>query len=463
MRKLALAVVTLACVVAPSTRARADGPIEILRLDEATRARCLGVLREGLKSDEFWPSMHAAEALTLDEHGAEVQALLGPKLREEADDQHRCGLARELMRAGDLTRIKVLLDVLASPNPHGHVHACESLFKVREVGDGVLLRHAMARADTPRLAMMAAAALARWGHPEALPLLRRFALDQDETTARVAAWVLARTGDRSDVSSLRSSGERFKDPLTLAYFEHARAALGDVDGLKALVRNLGHVDPAVRVSAAEFAAEVRAIEARDALVRLLDDTTLDVRIRAAQSLLQLERPRPPSLAADVSRDVFVADAKNPRYSEGSVIVLRDGRLLHATTEFQGGGSDFATAQLIAVESTDGGRTWGPRRVLQENVGLQNVMSATLRRLNGLARFEGPIGLFYLVKNSPSDLHVFLRIVRRRGGDLRRPGPRDGPRLATTSSTTTASRCYPLGGWSCRLLPPMTCSGLEVDL
>src|SRR3954451_6830628 len=189
MRKLALAAVTLACVFGPTALARADGPVEIetLGLDDATRARCLAVLREGLNSDEFWPSMHAAEALTLDDHGAEVRALLGPKLRGEADDQHRCGLARELVRAGDLTRVQVLLDVLASPNPHGHVHACESLFKVREVGDGILLRRALARTDSPRLAIMAAAALARWGHPEAPALLRRFVLDEDGETARIAA------------------------------------------------------------------------------------------------------------------------------------------------------------------------------------------------------------------------------------------------------------------------------------
>jgi sialidase-1 len=48
-------------------------------------------------------------------------------------------------------------------------------------------------------------------------------------------------------------------------------------------------------------------------------------------------------------------------------------------------------------------------VLQENVGQQNVMSVTLRRLAGPAVFDGPIGLFYLVKNSPTDLDVYLRV------------------------------------------------------
>jgi sialidase-1 len=419
MRNRALAAVVLACLAAA---APSESESERIDLDEATRERCLGVLREALKSDEFWPAMHAAEALTRDGHGAEVRARIAAMLPAETDDQHRCGLARELVRMGDLARVRVLLDILASPNPHGHIHACESLFKVGEIGDGVLLRRAMARTDVPKLAIMAAAALARWGDPQAVAGLRRFVGDEEATTARDAAWVLARTGDRSDIAALRAGSERFKsaEPLTRAYFEHARAALGDRDGLDALLRNLGDTDPMVRVYAAEFAPEARAIGAKDTLVRLLDDPTLDVRIRSAQALLQLAKPRPFAPTEDVSRDTFVADAANPRYSEGSVIVLGDGRLLYTTTEFQGSGSDFAKARLIAVESSDGGRTWGPRRVLQENVGAQNVMSATLRRLNGSATYEGPIGLFYLVKNSPSDLHVFLRVSDDEGATFGEP-------------------------------------------
>src|SRR5262245_17693172 len=114
--------------------ARGDGPPALLDLDEPTRNRCLGVLRAGLGSDEFWPAMHAAEALTLAGHGAEVRAALAPRLPGEGDDQRRCGLARELVRSGDLAPTRVMIDILAGANPHGHVHACESLFKVWQVG-----------------------------------------------------------------------------------------------------------------------------------------------------------------------------------------------------------------------------------------------------------------------------------------------------------------------------------------
>ncbi len=106
--------------------------------------------------------------------------------------------------------------------------------------------------------------------------------------------------------------------------------------------------------------------------------------------------------ADLSQIVFAATQQTPRYTEGSVVALSDGRLLFAVTEFTGSGSDFAQAQIVARESADGGRTWGPRRVLQPNTGRMNVMSVTLRRLGDR------VAMFYLQKNSFSDLDAYVR-------------------------------------------------------
>ncbi len=262
-----------------------------LSLDEATRARCLKVLRGGLKSDEFWPSMHAAEGLSVSGFGAEVRESVALKVPTETDDQRRCGLARELVRAGDAARVQTLFDILGSEKPHGHTHAAESLFKIRQVGDGSLLKRAMARDEQPKLAIMAAAALARSGNAEAFVMLRKYVRHQDGEVAKLAAWVLARVGNSSDLPALRDGARRFKEPLTKAYFEHALAVLGDQDGQAALVRNLGHADPAVRTYACEFAPDARAISAKPALLKLLDDDVLDIRIRAAQALLQLSQSR----------------------------------------------------------------------------------------------------------------------------------------------------------------------------
>src|SRR3954470_25010119 len=177
-------VIVAGCLGFASGPAMGEGARSGLVLDEGTRCRCLAVLRAGLGSGEFWPGMHAAEALSLAGCGDEVRAAIAPRLPTEPDDQRRCGLARELVRAGDLASTRVLLDVLAKADPHGHVHACESLFKVWQVGDGVLLRRALAGAETPSLEIMAAAALARWGNPEALGSIRRSVTANDGETAR---------------------------------------------------------------------------------------------------------------------------------------------------------------------------------------------------------------------------------------------------------------------------------------
>src|SRR5262249_41353947 len=131
-----------------------------------------------------------------------------------------------------------------------------------------------------------------------------------------------------------------------------------------------------------------------------------------------------------------------RYTEGSIVVLRDGRLLYATTEFSGTTSDFAAARIVAVESADGGRTWSAPRALQENVGGLDVMSVTLRRLSGPARFDGPIGLFYLIKNSTNDLQVYWRVSDDEGatfGNPRRITAEPGYHVLNNDRITVLSR------------------------
>src|SRR5215207_5655466 len=158
--------VVLALLALPARAAGADPT----PLPPDLRERCEKVLRDGLRSDEFWPAMHAAEALTLAGHGDEVLHELAR--RSETDDQKRCGLAREAVRAGDRSKIATLLEILDRPKSNGHIHAAESLFKIAEVGDGTKLRKALAQDADPRLKLMAAAALARCGHPQALDAAR---------------------------------------------------------------------------------------------------------------------------------------------------------------------------------------------------------------------------------------------------------------------------------------------------
>jgi len=105
-----------------------------------------------------------------------------------------------------------------------------------------------------------------------------------------------------------------------------------------------------------------------------------------------------------------ASATHPRHSEGDILVLKDGTLLAAWSDFTGGPDDHATASISAAKSQDGGRTWGRPFLLQENVGRNNVMSVSLLRTR-----SGEILFFFLVKNSNTDLKL---VVRRSTDDAR---------------------------------------------
>ncbi|GEM_PF-747969 len=282
-------IVSIVVTLLPSLCCYAQEATQIM-LDSATREKCLNVLRAGLRGEEFWPSMHAAEGLTLGGHGLEVIDYLTPKLKTETDDQHLCGLAREIVRAGDRSVVPVMLNILEGDNNYGHVHAAESLFKVFETGDGKSMRRAHAQSDNLKLKLMAAGALVRSGETAALQTVRDLLADGDPQNYTIAAWVLGQIGDSSDIPRLKAQLPRCPDAATRANFEHALAILGDPDGLQALERNLTSSDNMIRTYAATFAGDARATFASDRLKAMLEDPFEDARIRAAQSLLVLAGP-----------------------------------------------------------------------------------------------------------------------------------------------------------------------------
>jgi sialidase-1 len=373
-----------------------------IQLSDTVRARCVEVLTKGLHGDEFWPSIHAAEGLTLGGHGDVVRKHLGPKLLTKLDDQQRCGVSRELIRAGDRQKRSIMLGILAGKDDFGHIHSAESLYKVEEIGDGVSMRRAFEQTENLRLRIMAAAALGRCGNPEAMTFLRRILNHDDPEIYKLGAWVLGRIGSASDIPLLQKHVARCPDELTRAYFHNSLATLGDAAGLEALAKSLKSDDPAMRTYGATFAGDARAVGVADTLVSMLDDPYGDARYRAAQSLLFLSRPAGVARTKDVSTLLWKATKKNPRYTEGSIVELADGSLLFAVTEFQDSDSDFAKAHIVGRVSKDGGQTWGAPRELQKNTGGMNVMSVTLRRLGS------GILMFYLQKNDVNDLDMFVR-------------------------------------------------------
>lgn len=280
----------LLMAVAESLAADSDTSMKLAPLSDDEQNRCLAILRDGLKSDEFWPSMHAAEALTLAGRSDEVRAALRNRLAQQTDDQRRCGLARELVRAGQRDALVVLSQILNNENSQGRVHAAECFYKLNEGDQEPGLLQTMAQSENLQLRLMSAAALARVGSQPAGAVLRQALRSNDRLARNTACFVLARLGQPEDLVTLRERYANESDLLARANLINALACLGDSQGRKDLLDSLKSSEAGIRASAAEHVGHARGIEYRSRLVELLDDPALDVRIRAAQSLFALSMP-----------------------------------------------------------------------------------------------------------------------------------------------------------------------------
>jgi sialidase-1 len=94
---------------------------------------------------------------------------------------------------------------------------------------------------------------------------------------------------------------------------------------------------------------------------------------------------------------------NPRNSEGSFVLLNDGRILFVYTRYNGESwSDHASADLAAIVSDDDGCTWQEIGIIRKN-DAANIMSVSLLRLQ-----DGRIALLYLRKKVLSAQHFDCR-------------------------------------------------------
>ena len=164
-----------------------------------------------------------------------------------------------MVRAGDRSREKRLLDILTGEETSGHVHAAESLFKVGSLAkDQQDLLEAFEHGEDYRLRLMAAAALGKAGNPQAMVFLRDSVVSDEADRVRTAAWILG-VRNKSDINLLKTELTSVKSDLDRAFLNHALAALGDKSGLEALAKNLDAEDAVQRTYAATFAADAKAV------------------------------------------------------------------------------------------------------------------------------------------------------------------------------------------------------------
>jgi len=101
---------------------------------------------------------------------------------------------------------------------------------------------------------------------------------------------------------------------------------------------------------------------------------------------------------------FGPDAVYTRHSEGAFLRLKDGQILFVYSRFTGSSGDDAPCDLVAVKSADEGETWSEAEVIisASMYRTKNVMSVSLMRME-----NGDLGLFYIVKQSPTVNRVML--------------------------------------------------------
>ncbi|MDB5320253.1 MAG: nanB [Phycisphaerales bacterium] len=134
---------------------------------------------------------------------------------------------------------------------------------------------------------------------------------------------------------------------------------------------------------------------------------------------------PPTVLPGVSRRVLVATKEFPRFSEGDVVELSDGRLLLAVARKEGAG-DFATGTIIGMFSLDGGLSWddAPHAIRKPWDDVIDVMSVSF------ARTRRGLHLFFLGRGrkATSDTRVYQMISSDEGrtwGEPVRVSGRDG--------------------------------------
>ena len=108
------------------------------------------------------------------------------------------------------------------------------------------------------------------------------------------------------------------------------------------------------------------------------------------------------------------DEKFSRHSEGDFLRLKDGRILFVYSRFTESYDDGAPSDLVASYSGDEGESWSePVVVIPASMyNTQNVMSVSLMRM-----LNGDVGLFYIVKQTPSVSRIMLSRSRDEGASF----------------------------------------------
>lgn len=100
--------------------------------------------------------------------------------------------------------------------------------------------------------------------------------------------------------------------------------------------------------------------------------------------------------------LFKEVAKNLNYAFTSLQIVSSRTWLVVSVK-QTAFGDFTSAVLVSKRSLDGGKTWGPEILVQDNIGKVNITSPSLVQTDAKTLF-----LFFLVKNSTSETKMYFK-------------------------------------------------------
>ncbi|MEM8485614.1 MAG: HEAT repeat domain-containing protein [Bacteroidota bacterium] len=253
--------------------------------------QCLTILREGVQGDEFWPSIHAAEALIREDYAFEATPLIEARMGSERDRRRIAGYARALALTDYNQGIVALQDILLSDDLEARILAAEAMFRTGLVGDPVILEQATDPSNNGRLRVFAAAALTVTDRANMRDLVREALGSNDPAARYIAADVIPIIGSlEEDVPTLIDKKDLVNSDFENLYFVRALAMFGLESARKELLSFLKHPDPTIRSRAAFSIAEAWYVESSNQLIPLLKDPALAVRVRAAQALLTMANP-----------------------------------------------------------------------------------------------------------------------------------------------------------------------------
>ena len=265
-------------------------PPNLLRANHFDKS--LQILRDGLHSDEFWPSIHAAEAMIDAGYGFEVTPVLYDKLKTEREEVYRASIAKALIKSGQQEGIVILQDIMLGSNEAAQLESLKGLFYEVTVADTAIVGQLIRATENLELKLYAQALLHVTEHEKQVDEVRASLSNPDPAIRMATADILSFIGSseqdttqlKANLSNATSETERLHTLRALSMLDHATSR----GRIPQLTRN---EDASIREVATYAMAEAWIVEEVDVLYPLLDDPSLSVRVRAAQALLILNDSR----------------------------------------------------------------------------------------------------------------------------------------------------------------------------